>query len=195
MSAVMTDSLLPHRITVDEYFRMFEEKIISPDARVELIEGVIIDMAPIGPPHNLAVMMLNRLLVNAFGDLALVLPQGSVRLSDFTMPEPDFAILKPHAQLYGSRHAGPSDIFLLIEVSDSSLQYDVGLKAALYARHGIPEYWIIDLKNSRLRLCRSPLDGGYTAVTTVENPTLVSPVMLPAVQIDLSAAFGGQASG
>lgn len=185
----MTEWNLPHRITVDEYLRMAEEEIIPPDARVELIEGVIIDMAPIGPPHNGTVGQLNMLLLNAFSDLAFVLPQCSVRLSDFTMPEPDFTVLRPRADFYKSQHAKPDDILLIIEVSDSSLRYDVGTKSSLYARYGIPEYWIVDLKNRLLRVSRSPLDGGYTDVTTVEKPGLVTPVMLPSVQIDLSAVL------
>jgi Uma2 family endonuclease len=186
MSAVMNDWILRHRITVGEYYRMAEVGILAPDARVELIEGEIIDMAPIGSGHAGTVSQLNQLLLRAVGDRAHVLPQLVVRLSDISEPQPDLVLVKPRADFYKKKHPGPADTFLIIEVSESSLRYDLQLKAPLYARHAIPEYWIIDLPGRQVRFFRSPEAGQYTNVTSSATPGVVAPVALPEVQIDLT---------
>ena len=189
MSTVMNDWIHRHRITVDEYYRMAETGILAPDARVELIEGEIIDMAPIGFEHAWVVLELNRRLIQAAGDLAMVLPQSGVRLSDISEPQPDFALLKPPVASYRKRIAAAADTFLLIEVSDSTLRYDLQVKAPLYARHGVPEYWILDWNGRQLRSFRAPADGQYTEVTSTSEPGLVAPLALPSVQIDLTTLW------
>ena len=182
----MNDWILRHRITVDEYYRMAEVGILPPDARVELIEGEIIDMAPIGPGHGGTVMQLDRLLQKAVGDCAYVFVQSSERLSDISEPQPDLALVKPRSDLYKNQHPSPADTFLIIEVSESSLRYDLQVKAPLYARHGLPEYWVIDLKGRQVRFFRSPDAGQYTDVTSTGTPGVVAPVALPDVKIDLT---------
>src|ERR1700730_13797997 len=107
MSAVMNDWILRHRVTVDEYYRMAEVGILPPDARVELIEGEIIDMASIGPGHGGTVMQLDRLLQRAVGDRAYVFVQSPELLSDISEPQPDLALVKPRSDLYKIRHPGP----------------------------------------------------------------------------------------
>jgi Uma2 family endonuclease len=186
MSAVMNDWILRHRITVDEYYRMAEVGILQPDARVELIEGEIIDMAPIGTGHGGTVIQLNQLLHSAVGDRAYVLVQSAERLSDISEPQPDFALVKPRADFYKKKHPGPADTFLIIEVSESSLRYDLQVKGPLYARHGVPEYWVIDLPGRQVRFFRSPDSGQYTDVTSTRAPGVVAPAALPEVQIDLT---------
>jgi Uma2 family endonuclease len=186
MSAVMNDWILRHRITVDEYYRMAEVGILPPDARVELIEGEIIDMAPIGTGHGGTVMQLTQLLVNAEHGRTQMRVQLPVRLSDISEPEPDFALVKPRADFYKKKHPGPADTFLIVEVSESSLRYDVQVKAPLYARHGVPEYWIIDLKGRQVTFFRSPESGQYADVSSTDAPGVVSPAALPEVQIDLA---------
>ena len=186
MSAVMNDWILRHRITVDEYYRMAEVGILPPGARVELIEGEIIDMAPVGTGHGGTVGQLDQLLHDAARGRAHVLAQLPVRLSDISEPEPDFALVKPRADFYKKKHPGPADTYLIIEVSESSLRYDLQVKAPLYARHGIPEYWVIDLKGRQVRFFRSPGSGQYADVTSTGTPGVVAPVALPDVQIDLT---------
>jgi Uma2 family endonuclease len=186
MSVVMNDWIPRHRITVDEYYRMAEVGILPPDARVELIEGEIIDMAPIGSGHGGTVMQLDRLLQRAVGDRAYVLVQSAERLSDISEPQPDFALVKPRPDFYKKKHPGPDDTFLIIEVSESSLRYDLQVKAPLYARHGIPEFWVIDLNGRQVRFFRSPEAGQYGHVTSTGAPGVVAPVALPEVQIDLT---------
>ena len=175
MNTAMTDNRLPrHRITVDEYHRMAEVGLLAPDARVELIEGEIIDMAPIGISHNCAVSKLNRLLVMAAGDRAIVLSQGSFRLSNITEPQPDFILLKPREDFYASKFAGGEDTLLVVEVSDTTLRYDRNVKVPLYARHGIPEVWIVDLQNGRLHFFRELVNEAYTDVTATDNPGITA---------------------
>jgi Uma2 family endonuclease len=186
MSVVMNDWIPRHRITVDEYYRMAEAGILPPDARVELIEGEIIDMAPIGSGHAGTVMQLTQLLLDAARGRAQVFVQSAERLSDISEPQPDFALVKPRADFYKKKHPGPADTLLIIEVSESSLRYDLQVKAPLYARHGIPEFWVIDLKGRQVRFFRSPESGQYADVTSTGAPRVVAPVALPEVQIDLT---------
>jgi Uma2 family endonuclease len=185
MSAVMTDLITRHRITVGEYYRMSEVGILAPDARVELIEGEIIDMGRMGAGHAGIVAHLNRLLVAAVGDGIHVRPQLPILLSDLSEPVPDFALVSADDAFYKKGHPGPEHTFLVIEVSDSSLRYDSQVKAALYARYRIPEYWIIDLPGRQVRFFRSPDLGLYTDISTA-TPGVVSPVALPEVSIDLA---------
>jgi len=179
---------LPHKhlITVDDYYRMAEVGLLAPEARVELIEGEIIDMAPIGIDHGRAVDILNRLFVRAVGDQAIVRVQGAVRLNLRSEPQPDLALLAPSPDDYGSRQPAPEDVLLLIEVSDTTLRYDVDVKLPLYARHGIAETWILDLQGGELRCHRSPRDGRYLEVHTSRDLGSMRLAALPAVEVDLA---------
>jgi len=190
MSAVMTDWITRHRITVDEYYRMAEAGILAPDARVELIEGEIIDMPSMGAGHAWVIGHLNRLLVAAAAEKAYVWPQLPLRLSDLSEPVPDFVLVRPLKDVYRKRHPGPEDAFLVVEVSQSSLRYDLEIKAPLYARHSIPEYWIVDLPRRQVRFFRSPISGQYTDVTSTDDPGVVSLVGLPDVRIELGHVLG-----
>jgi Uma2 family endonuclease len=186
MSTTLENWPRRHRLTVDEYYRMAEVGLLAPDARVELIEGEIIDMPPIGMPHGSAVDRLNRLMMRAVGDRAIVRVQGAVRLSRFSQPQPDIALLAPSANFYGDKHPTAADTLLIIEVSDTTLRYDSKIKASLYARHGVPEYWIVDLEKGKLHFCRSPFAEGYADVSSVSSSGPVSIAALPGVSIDLA---------
>jgi Uma2 family endonuclease len=146
MGTLMEGWLPRHRVTVHEYHRMAEAGVLAADARVELIEGEIIDMAPIGMSHNSAVDQLAHLLIRALGDLVITRIQGSIRLSQTSEPEPDVAVLKPRTDFYRHELATGADALLIIEVSDSTLRYDRDVKVPLYARHNVPEVWIVDLQ-------------------------------------------------
>jgi Uma2 family endonuclease len=186
----MEDMPRRHRITVDEYYRMAETGVLAPDARVELIEGEIIDMPPIGNPHMATVDRLNALLIRAVGDRAIVRCQGAVQLGDFSMPQPDFVLLAPRADYYRSRHAVADDVLLAIEVSDTTLSYDRGRKMALYARFGVPEFWVVDVNSRRLYLHRQPSESTYLEISTLEAPSSMLIERLPGVALDLSWLSG-----
>jgi Uma2 family endonuclease len=178
-----------HRYTVADYYRMGEAGILAPDARVELIEGEIIDMAPIRSPHVATVLRLDYLLKEAATDRALVLVQAPIALGDYSAPQPDLALLRPRADYYRSSLAGPADVLLIVEVAESSLRHDRDAKIPLYARHGIPEAWLVDLTASRLVRYREPRQGAYA---TVDAPDLGAPLeiaALPEARIDLGTLF------
>src|SRR5690242_9652154 len=161
MSAAMDEFPRRHRITVEEYHRMGEVGLLAPDARVELIDGEIIDMPPIGNPHMAAVDHLYELLRDAVGNRAIVRCQGAVQLGDMSEPQPDFVLLLRREDFYSRRRANADDTLLTIEVSETTLSYDRGRKMALYARHNVPELWVIDIPNARLHLYRKPSGNQY----------------------------------
>ena len=175
-----------HRITVDEYYRMAEIGLLAPDARVELIEGEIVDMAPIGSEHASIVDQLNYLLGRAVGERAIVRVQGPVRLSRITEPEPDVTVLAPRADFYRHAHPNRSEILLLIEVSDSTLRFDRDIKVPLYARHGVHEVWVVDLQNRCLLTHAGPADGQYRSRATIDRLGTMPLEALPGVAVDLS---------
>jgi Uma2 family endonuclease len=179
-----------HRLTVDEYYRMAEAGVLAPDARVELIEGEVVDMAAIGTRHASAVKRLIALLSTAAQGRAVVAAQDPLRLSDASEPQPDLMLLRPRADFYAQAHPGPADVLLLIEVSDSTVAYDSGIKLDLYARHGVAEVWIVDLDNNVVRFFRSGNGQAYTDITASETPRAMPVAALPGVKIDLSGLLG-----
>lgn len=186
MNTLMESWPRRHRITVDEYYRMAEVGLLAPDARVELIDGEIIDMAPIGTGHGSVVDELARLFIKAAGDRGRVRIQGAIRLDGSSEPQPDIALLAPHAHRYRHVQPSPSDVLLLIEVSDSTLRYDLDVKVPLYARHGIPEVWIVDLQHGELRFYRSPVDAKYLDQSATIDPGVTPVTTLPGIEVDLS---------
>jgi len=166
MVSLMLDwSDLParHKLTADEFHRMADVGILKQTDRVELIEGEMIDMTPIGSGHAGKTNRLNRLFAPfVVNGLALISVQSPLRLDAYNEPEPDLMLLQPRPDDYQSNLPGPADVLLLIEVADTSLAYDRGTKLKLYARHKIPEVWIIDLSGHAVERYTFPIDGIYT---------------------------------
>jgi Uma2 family endonuclease len=161
VEVIMSVELQRRRFTVDEYYAMAAAGILSEDDRVELIEGEIIQMAAIGSQHAACVGRLNRILVEQTGSSAVVWPQNPVRLSDLSEPQPDLAVLRPRDDFYSGKHPGPADTLLLVEVSDSTLGYDRGVKIPLYATAGIPEVWIVDVEHRLVEVYAGPEEGRF----------------------------------
>ena len=178
-----------HLLDVDEYYKMAQAGVLAPDARVKLIEGVIVDMAPIGSLHGGVVSYLTKVLTTAVGDRGLVRVQLPVRLGRRSEPQPDIAVLKPRADFYRGAHPTAGDVLLIIEVSDSTLAFDRGPKLALYARHAIPEVWVVDLVHNRLHCMREPAGEGYAVEVSLEGTVQVAPAALPDVQIEVAKLF------
>ena len=178
-----------HRLTVADYHRMGEAGILREDAHVELIDGEIIDMAPIGSLHAGTVSYLARLLMRAVGDQAVVSIQNPVMLDEHSEPEPDIALLRPRTDFYKTRHPHPSDVLLVIEVADSSLRYDREFKLPLYARHGITEVWIVDLALNVVDVYRRPEANHYQEAQRLHPPLKAAPLALSEVLLDLSDLF------
>ncbi len=169
---------------------MGEVGILSPRDRVELIEGELIAMAPIGANHAGTVIALFEALAAAMRGRALVSPQNPVRLSDRSLPQPDYAVLVPRPDRYRTAHPRPHEVLLLIEVADSSLEYDRDVKRALYARHGIRELWIVNLVDGDVEVCRSPGPDGYASVTTVGRDGVLEAGLLPGAGIKVAEILG-----
>lgn len=178
--------LTRHRLTVADYHRMGEAGIFAPDARVELIEGAVVDMPPIGTRHASAVTRLLRAATSAVGTTAIVSAQNPVRLSDLSEPEPDLMLLKPRDDFYSGAHPTAADVLLLIEVADTSARYDREIKLPLYARHGIAEVWIVDLDARRVRFFRMPAGDVYSDISATADPGATPVGACPGVLIDLT---------
>jgi Uma2 family endonuclease len=188
MSAAPDNLLRRHRITVDEYYRMAEVGLLAPDARVELIEGEIIDMAPIGSRHAAVVDDVTQQLAALAQQQATVGAQRPIRLDSGTEPQPDILVLKYRADRYGKSHPGPGDILLLVEVCDASLAYDLKIKLPLYAKHGIPEVWLVDIQNKQLHVFREPRIDHY-ALTSVSKNGFITMSTAPYLQINVGAVL------
>jgi Uma2 family endonuclease len=189
MSNAAADLPRPHRLTVADYYRMAEVGILAPDARVELIDGEIIDMAPPGSSHVAKVAFLTHALVRAADGKALVSVQSPVRLSTYSAPQPDLALLRLRADGYDEHLPQARDVLLIVEVAATSLRFDRDTKLALYARHGIPEVWLVDLGGKRLVRYRAPQQGVYTVVDEPELRSLLQVAALAAVSVELQRLF------
>ncbi len=175
-----------HRLTVEQYHRMAETGVLARDARVELIEGVIVDMAPIGSRHAATVNRLTRALTAAVGTRAIVSIQNPIRLGERSEPQPDLALLRPREDFYAEAIPTAADTLLVIEVSQATAAFDRQVKVPLYAQHGVPEVWIVDLDFSLVRFYRAPQGDRYTDITATETPGPTPVPMLPGVTVDLS---------
>jgi Uma2 family endonuclease len=152
------------RLNVSQYHQMSEVGIFSENDKVELINGEIIEMSPIGRRHAACVDRINRLFSNILGMKVIVRVQNPIILNNLSEPEPDIALLQPRADFYESGHPQPQDIFLLIEVADSSLEYDRDVKIPLYASSGITEVWLVDIYEQVIIVYRYPSENGYSDI-------------------------------
>lgn len=180
-----------HRWTVSEFQRMGETGFLDPQARLELIEGELFEMAPIGSFHAGTVDILTGLWAYAVGKQAIVRVQNPLVLDEHTEPQPDLVLLRPRADYYLTGHPCAVDVLLLIEVSDSTLPFDRNTKVPLYARHGIPEVWLVVGPHRRhIEVYRDPQPerGGYRTRFQVQEGIL-TPVLLPGAEIRLSEVF------
>jgi len=162
---VYVDAALPvHPLTVDDLDRMVAAGILGEDDRVELLDGVLVEMSPQGDPHMYAIRRFNALAMPAVAAAGMELsPQCSLSVrSPLSLPEPDFAVIP-----MTPRDAKPAEAVLVVEIAISSRAIDLGRKAAIYAGAGIPEYWVLDVGRRELVMHRDPLDGRYAAVTTL----------------------------
>ena len=164
---------------------MAETGVLRPDARVELLDGRIIDMSPIGPFHGGLVKRLSRIFNLKAKGRWIVSTQDPVRLDDHSEPEPDVMLLKPAADDYTGRHPQPDDVFLLIEVSDTTLEFDLGEKLPAYGRAGIAEVWIVNLNDATIEVYREPNFTGFGSKSVLRAGDLAKPLAFPDVTIDV----------
>jgi Uma2 family endonuclease len=181
---------VPHLFTVDEYDKMGEAGIFDEDSRVELIDGVIYDMPPIGPEHAGSVDDLGDGLKDRLGCRVIVRRQNPVRVANRSEPRPDLTVVRYRPDYYRSGHPTPDDILLIVEVSDTSLSHDRNTKGSDYARAGLREYWIVDLAHDVLLVHRNPSKGQYQTVGLLARGESITPVAFPDVTIAVSDVLG-----
>jgi len=186
----MSTPLRTHNFTVDEYHRMAEAGVFHEDDRVELIDGQVVEMTPIGPRHAGCVNRLNGLLSRLGGGGVTLSIQNPVLLGERREPQPDVTVLRHRADGYAARHPEPADILLVIEVADTSVEYDRSIKIPLYARAGVPEAWLVNLPADRIEVYRNPSGGSYAEVTSVSPSETLTPLLLPAARLSVADVLG-----
>lgn len=177
------------RLTVQEYERMAELGIIGEHERVELVGGEIIRMAAMGRRHARSLMRMSRVTYQRIGNITVIRVQMPVAIPHFDEPEPDIAVLRPREDDY-ENHPAPDDVLLLIEVSDTSLAYDRGVKLPLYARAGIPEVWIVNLAGEEIERYTEPAGGRYRVVTRAGRGETLASVTVPELEVEVDAVLG-----
>ena len=186
----MAVQLLRRRFTVDEYNRMGQVGILGEDDRLELLEGEIVEMAQIGSRHQATVNRLTALFSTRISDRALVSVQGPVRLAEDSEPQPDLMLLRRRADCYSSAHPGPGDVLLLVEVSDSSTEYDQEVKLPLYARYGIAEVWLVGLETETVEVYRGPAAQGYQNLSQSVRGQGLSPEFFSGLELAVDDILG-----
>lgn len=186
----METEVIKKRFTVDEYHRMGEAGIFGPEERVELIDGEIIQMSPIGPRHAGRVNRANAALLRALGDRAVLSPQNPVQLSDWTEPQPDIVAFKPRSDFYEHKRPTPEDVLWLMEVSDTTLRFDLKVKLPYFAAAGIPEVWIQDVNAEVLHVFREPSGKEYATSMRLKRGDSISPLAFPDIRLSLDDLLG-----
>jgi Uma2 family endonuclease len=186
----MSVNLTKNHFTVSEYERMGENGIFPPDARVELIEGEIIEMSPIGSRHAACVELVAELIREVVQRKFLVRTQNPIVLDDFSEPQPDITVLRFRPDRYRAAHPRPEDILLVIEVSDTTLQYDRHTKMPLYARAGISEALLFNLPDDRLEYFSRPEVGAYQLNHVLRRGEQFESTSVPGLTLDVEMILG-----
>jgi Uma2 family endonuclease len=182
------ETALPLRLwTVAEYHRMAELGLLEPSEKLELIAGQIIrKMSPQRTGHAVTLTLIYRLFNHLLGEQVLIRPQLPILLDERSEPEPDIALVMAGELRYLDHHPRPEEIYLILEVADTTLRIDTGLKAQSYAEAGITDYWVLDLKNKQLRVFRKPKVTGYQSILTLPITAQISPLQFPEINIAIS---------
>lgn len=181
----MTVEIRRHRFSVKDFHRLGEVGVLKEDERVELIDGEIVCMTPIGSAHAACVKRLVRLFTLAAGERAIVGVQDPITLGPETEPQPDLVLLRPRSDFYASGHPGPEDVWLVVEVADTSLVFDRTVKVPLYGKAGIPEVWLVDLLAQRIEVYRRPSEAGYGEVHYLARGDRLTCQTLPEVKLSV----------
>jgi Uma2 family endonuclease len=173
--------------TVQDYHRMGELGVLAAGERTELIAGQVLLMAAKGTPHVTALQLLANALRDRLGSGALIRTQDPIRLDDFSEPEPDLAVVRGQVLDYADRHPSPIEVQLLVEVADSTVRQDCGIKAKLYALANISEYWVLDLPGRQLHVFQQPGETGYGRQILLQESAQVSPIAFPEITLAVQA--------
>jgi Uma2 family endonuclease len=178
------------RFTVAELIRLSDMGFLGDDERIELIQGEIVEMSPINVPHASTVNRLNTVLSRLFAHRGTISVQNPVQLDNETLLQPDITVLRPRDDFYSMQHPSPEDVLLVIEVSDSTLQYDRRVKRRLYGAASIIEYWLVDLTKHRIEVYREPQIDGYRSMTLYSPGETLSPLAFPDISLYVADILG-----
>src|SRR5437899_6671746 len=185
----MALEILKHVFTVSEFERMAETGILSENDRVELIEGEIIEMSPIGKSHAACVDRFTRLL-SRLDNKVILRVQGPIQLDDYSEPQPDLTLLRHRDDFYAGSLPRPADVLLVIEVADSTLDYDRFMKLPAYARAGIPEAWLANLPADRIEIYAEPVDGAYTVIKHATRGEVIQSSSIEQLRLNVDDILG-----
>jgi len=187
INSKINTAILSHQFSIEDYHRLVETGILTEDDRVELIEGMIIDMTPIGSKHASCVYYLSNTLFEKVQKRAIVAVQNPIDLSvEQSEPEPDIALLKKREDFYRDAHPKSEDILLIIEVADRSIEHDRNIKIPLYAKSLICEVWLVNLMENNLEVYRDPSLDGYHIMTRLDHTQVVSPINFPDINMPVA---------
>jgi Uma2 family endonuclease len=178
------------RFTIHEYHRMGDAGVLTENERVELLDGEVVEMSPIGPPHAGTVARLTALFVRRFGDRATIWVQNPIVLSLYSEPQPDLCVLASRSNFYVDAHPRPRDVLLGVEVMDTSRGYDRTLKLPLYAKADLREVWLVDLKAQAIDVYRRPALRGYRVHETAVRGQSVVPSAFPRIRLAVKDILG-----
>jgi len=180
-----------YRFTVDEYERIAQAQVLTQCDRIELLDGEIVEMTPIGDRHASVVARLTSLFSRRLGNRSIVWVQNPVQLRSVrSVPQPDVVLVRPRADFYAAGKPGPDDVLLLIEVMDTSAETDRSVKLPLYARAGIAEAWLLDLATDRVEVYREPSHAGYRQAATAGRNERVTPQAFPDLSLSVEDLLG-----
>ncbi|PSB01107.1 Uma2 family endonuclease [Merismopedia glauca] len=172
--------------TVNQYHQMIDQGVFHPEERVELIAGQIIQMSAKGTAHTSATRRTSNILRNFLGNRASVYTQDPIQLDNSSEPEPDVSVVRFDPLDYSDRHPNAADVYLIIEVADTSLTYDTEIKAQIYAQSSITDYWVLDVNNRRLIVFREPNPQGYQSQLILDEEQMIAPLAFPDLAIALT---------
>ena len=174
------------RFTAEQYVALYATGVLPSDQNTELIEGEIYVVPPPGPLHASSKTFLFHQFVLHLGDRGVVWVEDAVRLGDDSIVQPDVAILRPGLRQYRRRVPDAADVFLAVEVASTSLANDRRRKLPLYARHGVPEVWLVSLPEQRLELHRDPHGRRYRDITVLKAGDVAAPLCAPDIEVDVA---------
>lgn len=185
INGIVTNGMKQRLITVAEYDKMIEHGILNKDSNVELFNGVIIEKMSKGPKHASALSRANRFFFKLFGDEVIIRNQDPITLDDLSEPEPDLVLARFDEKEYSEHHPNPEDIFLILEISDTTISFDRNAKATAYAKAGIPQYILLNLKNQTIEDYREPAEDGYQSKQTYKAGRNFKLVAFPEIEINV----------
>jgi len=169
---------------------MAEVGILAADEQVELLAGQIIQKMPKGPAHSALCKRIEKLLEHQLGDQVLVRLQDPIQLDAYSEPEPDIAVVHPSESFYADHHPIPSEVYLIIEISDTTLERDLGSKANLYAAASILDYWVLNIALQQLHIFRDPEADGYQRQLILKAQQSIMPLAFPNCTLTVQECFG-----